>query len=130
MYRLLLLIFFCNAYFLAAKESKTPSIYVAQIDLPQTILDTILSLDQDIKHSWPNANYYRETIDFGKIFPALQEGLLLERPIPKFIAEIRKIVFEQFKDTSIQRTLPRLIIIASSPSISQAMASPLISTVI
>jgi hypothetical protein len=73
------------------------SLFFAQIDLPETLLENIRSLREEIKHAWPDAKHYRETIDFGKVFPALEEGCLTERPIPDFIAEIRNQLFQVFK---------------------------------
>lgn len=74
------------------------SLFIVQVDLPETLLETIRSLNEEIKHTWPNAKYYRETIDFGKVFPALEEGYMIERPIPDFIAEIRNQLFQIFKN--------------------------------
>jgi hypothetical protein len=71
---------------------------IAQVDLPENLLENIRSLNQEIKHAWPDAKYYRETIDFGKVFPALEEGCIIERPIPEFIAEIRNQLFQVFKN--------------------------------
>lgn len=76
----------------------TGSLFITQIDLPETLLENIRSLNEEIKHAWPDSTYYRETIDFGKVFPALEEGHLIERPIPHFIAEIRNQLFEIFKN--------------------------------
>ncbi len=74
------------------------SLFVVQMDLPETLLKNIRSLNEEIKHTWPDAKYYRETIDFGKVFPALEEGYIIERPIPNFIAEIRNQLFQIFKN--------------------------------
>jgi hypothetical protein len=67
-------------------HSAVNTLLTVQIDLPETLLDNIRLLSEEIKHAWPYAQHYRETIDFGKVFPALEEGYIIERPIPNFIA--------------------------------------------
>ena len=74
------------------------ALFIVQVDLPKALLENIRLLNEEIKHTWPDAKYYRETIDFGKVFPALEEGYLIERPIPDFIAEIRHQLFQVFKN--------------------------------
>lgn len=63
-------------------QSAANGLFVVKMDLSETLLENIRSLKEEIKHTWPDSKYYRETIDFGKVFPALQEGLLIERTIP------------------------------------------------
>ncbi|MBA2728025.1 MAG: hypothetical protein H0U49_07620 [Parachlamydiaceae bacterium] len=91
----------CITEKMAHESIESPSyashLFIAQINLPETLLENIRTLSEEIKHSWPDAKYYRETIDFGKVFPALEEGSLFERPIPGFIGEIRDQLFEHFK---------------------------------
>ncbi len=79
---------------------RTPvdALFIAHMDLPKSLVENIHALSEEIKHTWPDAHYYRETIDFGKVFHALEKGRLVERPIPAFIAGIRNQVFELFKD--------------------------------
>lgn len=74
------------------------ALFIVQVDLPDTLLENIRSLNEEIKHTWPDAKYYRETIDFGKVFSALEEGYIFERPIPDFIVEIRNKLFQIFKN--------------------------------
>lgn len=74
------------------------SLFIEQIDLPETLIENIRSLNEEIKHTWPDAKYYRETIDFGIVFPALEEGCIIERPIPDFVAEICNQLFQVFKN--------------------------------
>jgi len=80
-----------------ADQFGAKALFIVQVNLPETLLENIRSLDEEIKHTWPDAKYYSETIDFGKVFPALEEGYIIERPIPDFIAEIRNTLFQIFK---------------------------------
>jgi hypothetical protein len=74
------------------------SLFIVQIDLPETLIENIRSLNDEIKHTWSDARYYRETIDFGKVFPALEEGYIIERPIPDFVAKIPNQLFQIFQN--------------------------------
>ncbi len=74
------------------------SLTILKIDLPESFLSNIEALENEVRHQWNQATYYRETIDFGKVFPALEEGRLEEKPIPPFIVEIRNQLFEKFKE--------------------------------
>lgn len=82
----------------AQSHCHVKTLFTVQIDLPETLLENIHSLNQENMHTWADAKYYRETIDFGKVFPALEEGHIIERPIPDFIAEIRNQLFHIFKN--------------------------------
>ena len=97
---LMIRIFTLNAGMVSEEDiEKHPSIntlFTVQIDLPQTFLENILSLEE-AKRPWYDTTYYRETINFGKDFPALEEGRVIERPIPDFIAEVRDQLFQIFK---------------------------------
>lgn len=73
-------------------------LYIAQIDLPKSLAEEILLLSEKIKYSWPDTYYYRETIDFGKVFHELEKNNIVERPIPLFVKEVRKQLFEIFKN--------------------------------
>ena len=74
------------------------SLYVTKIDLPESFLKEIQMLENEDRHHWNQATYYRETIDYGKVFPALEEGRIEEKPIPPFIVDIRDRLFEKFRD--------------------------------
>lgn len=96
--RILFLFVLCFSYMSAiANNIGENELFIEQIDLPESLLGDILSLSDEIKHTWPDAKYYRETIDFGKVFPALEEGRVIERPIPPFVSEIRDRLFEVFQ---------------------------------
>lgn len=87
-----IIIFFLSFISLYAEPQ---ALFIKQIDLPAEFTETVLSLSTT---TWPNSTYYRETIDFGKVFPALEEGIIIEVPIPSFVTEIRAKLFEIFKD--------------------------------
>ncbi len=89
-----------NLYFMCSCSGNTieQSLFIVQIDLPETLIENIRSLNDEIKHTWSDARYYRETIDFGKVFPALEEGYIIERPIPDFVAKIPNQLFQIFQN--------------------------------
>jgi hypothetical protein len=84
-------------FIIAMTSVHADDLFVEQIELPTDLQENILSLSKEIKYSWPKATYHRETIDFGIVFPTLEEGRMIERPMPPFIIEIRNLVFELFR---------------------------------
>lgn len=88
----------CGNTLYACVDFPDNNLFVEQVELPEKLLENIRSLNDEIKYTWPDSTFYRETIDFGKVFPALEEGFLIERPIPPFIADIRNQLFQLFKN--------------------------------
>lgn len=105
MQHLFFILLFCvsvvsvNATEPANLENCAPAnaLFVTHIDLSENLIQMVHALRDEVKHEWSDATYYRETLDFGKVFHALEEGRLMERPIPPFIVEIRNQLFEVFK---------------------------------
>ena len=74
-------------------------LYTTKLTEPLDLLiQKITSISDEQKYRWDRAKIHRETIDFGIVFPALEGGKVVDRPMPDFIMEIRKKVFETFKD--------------------------------
>jgi hypothetical protein len=71
---------------------------VLQDPLVDEAVQKIQSIPKEERFRWPDAKLYRETIEFGIVYRQLEENQIVEKPMPDYIAKIRRILYEKFRD--------------------------------
>jgi hypothetical protein len=72
--------------------------YRLEDSLIHEAITEINSIPKEERFRWAAAKLYRETLEFGLIYRHLEEGKIVENPMPACVAKIRQILHAKFHD--------------------------------